>query len=72
MRRRPVGETCTYKIYLQRFMPGLPVGEQSLKYSIDIPVESEDGRMIAASGNGSLEVGVFAGEESDLRDSLAA
>jgi hypothetical protein len=73
MRRRlAAGETCSYKIYLQRFMPGPPVGEHSLEYSIDIPVETEDGRMVAASGDGSLDVGIFPAEESDLKDSLAA
>src|ERR1035441_10100438 len=57
-RRLAAGETGTYKIYLQRFMPGPPVGSHSLAYSIDIPVETEDGRKLAAYAD-ELKVSEF-------------
>lgn len=66
------GETSTYKIYLQRFMPDLPVGEHSLSYSVNIALDVGNGQSAAAVGEGTLEFGVFPGDDAGLTEILAA
>ena len=72
-RRLAAGETCSYKVYLQRYMADLDVGAHSLAYSIDIPARrTDDGRWISVKGEGALEIGVFAGTDAELNETLAA
>lgn len=71
-RRLAAGETCSYKIYLQRFMADLDVGAHSLAYSIDIAARTDDRRWVSVKGEGSLEIGVFAGTDAELSESVAA
>ena len=71
-RRLAAGETCSYRVYLQRFMADLDVGAHSLAYSIDIPARTDDHRWISAKGEGALGIGVFAGTDAELNETLAA
>jgi hypothetical protein len=70
--RLDAGETSTYKIYLQRFVPDVPVGAHSLSYSVDIALDIGSGQSTAAVGEGTLEIGVFPGEDAALTAILAA
>jgi hypothetical protein len=72
-RRLAAGETCSYKVYLQRYMADLDVGAHSLAYAIDIPARrTDDRRWLSAKGEGALEIGVFAGTDAELNEALAA
>jgi len=71
-RRLDPGETCSYKVYLQRYMADLDVGAHYLAYSIDIAARTADRRWVSAKGEGSLEIGVFAGTDAELNETLAA
>ena len=72
-RRLAAGETCSYKVYLQRYMADLDVGAHSLAYSIDIAARrTDDRRWISVKGEGALEIGVFAGTDAELNETLAA